>query len=118
MTVSKTCADCGQPVSRYPSGAVVHYATGTAACSTPRPGVPRKGQVVRYRPRPTGRYEYMRLASSAEVRDMESGPYLELWGYKCRRGGLPVNVNPSSRFLPAAGVEIVTGLVRGEGDHG
>jgi hypothetical protein len=52
------------------------------------------------------------------VRDMESGPYLELWGYKCRRGGLPVNVNPSSRFLPAAGVEIVTGLVRGEDDHG
>jgi hypothetical protein len=80
--------------------------------------IPVKGQVVRYRRRSRGRYEYMRLLDSAEVRDMESGPYLELWGYKCRRGGLPVNVNPSSRFLPAAGVEIVTGLVRGEGDHG
>jgi hypothetical protein len=49
----------------------------------------------------------MRLIRSAEVRQMESGPWLTLWGYKCRATGLPINIRPSARFLPAAGVEII-----------
>jgi hypothetical protein len=73
--------------------------------------VPRKGQVVKYRR--TGRYEYMRLLDSAEVRHMKSGPWLDLWGYRCRATGLPTHVRPSARFLPAAEVEIVV-IPRGE----
>lgn len=51
----------------------------------------------------------MRLLDSAEVREMASGPYLHLWGYKCRATGLPINIQPSARFLPAAEVEIIAG---------
>lgn len=74
------------------------------------PEVPRKGYVVKYHRSPVrgSRIEYMRLAIPAEVRQMESGLWLQLWGYKCRANGDPYNIHPSARFLPAAEVEIVT----------
>lgn len=64
---------------------------------------PQAGQVVKYRRR--DRTEYIRLLENARVHSDHD--WLTLYGYRCRKTGLPTRVRPVARVVLASETEVI-----------
>lgn len=64
---------------------------------------PQAGQVVKYRRR--DRAAYIRLEETARV---HSDPrWLTLYGYPCKKTGLPTRIRPVARVVPVSEIEVI-----------
>jgi hypothetical protein len=77
-------------------------------------GVPVKGQVVRIRPiGGRGRAKFIRIIEVTERTGSDGGCWVTVHGYRTRRDGLPVLVNPVTVHRPLSDIEIVSGEAKG-----